>query len=673
MNQREHHNDVDVNHNDTRCYRQRHSGSLSRHHHHFASTRTTTTKWNQYCQMMILLLLFTSNVPLILSLSYSSFSTRPPTTITSFTSSSFMRRRLHNRNNNDNIIDHHYRHDSITSLSTRTRDYHRESSPIRMMMMNRNNNENNNDTTTTTTTTYNNNNLFSSNNIKNIQKQFQLWYDISLPYYKESDNGKILLIGVIGLTLMNSGISVLFSYTSKDFWNALSEKNVNDFYSVLQKYLILLSIGAPIATLYKYQREQLSIHWREWMTTRTYQLYINNQNYYKLERYQTIQTQETNSNSEDINNDMMTTTTTMMIDNPDQRISEDIKTFTLYSLQFMITLLTSIIDLFSFSFILYNIYPLLFYIVILYAIFGTILTTYIGQSLILLNFQQFKYEADLRYILVRIRNNVESIAFYRGEQLESKYVNQYAKDVMDNKRSINKVQRNIDYFINAYRYLIQILPIAIVAPRYFANEISLGVISQSAGAFNHVLSDLSILINSFESLSTFTACNERLSDFYITMYNMNIDNDKLSSSSTSSLLQLPSSLSSSSTNTSKDIIINEVNTNNNNDDNGAMLITSNGINDNNVDTNNKMIKVIDTNMKTKKKKKSFGTIQLNRWEPSHDINHNNHNHNNMALMIQNLDVCTPDQKRTLIQQLSLQLNMGEHLLIVGPSGSGKSR
>ena len=253
------------------------------------------------------------------------------------------------------------------------------------------NNDLDSKTTATTTTTTTKKNDFVVEPEKEgmdweyLGKQAGLFRQMALPYYEESIAGRWLLAGLLGLTLLNSGVSVAFSYLGKDFWNALSSKDTVEFYAVLQRYLAALLLGAPIVTLYRYQREQLAVHWREWMTARTFQLYTTNRVYYNLER-----------NGE--------------IDNPDQRISEDVNTFTSYSLQLVITVLTSLIDLVSFSSILWSIYPQLFWAILIYASMGTLITAFLGKSLVGLNFFQLQREADLRYALVRLRDNAESIA-----------------------------------------------------------------------------------------------------------------------------------------------------------------------------------------------------------------------------------------------------------------------
>ena len=245
----------------------------------------------------------------------------------------------------------------------------------------------------------------------NISEKFATFTEMALPYYKESSAGRWLFAGMIALTLLNSGVSVAFSYVGKDFWNALNSKDTEQFYTMLWRYAAALLVGSPVSVLYTFQRERLAISWREWMTDRCLQLYSSNRVYYNLER-----------GSE--------------IDNPDQRITEDVRSFTTFSLTLFLTLLTSVIDLVSFSMILYSIQPQLFGAIILYALFGTVTTTALGKKLVGLNYQKLQKEADFRYALVRVRDNAESIAFYAGEDIENKEINARLEKVIENKKDI---------------------------------------------------------------------------------------------------------------------------------------------------------------------------------------------------------------------------------------------
>ena len=93
------------------------------------------------------------------------------------------------------------------------------------------------------------------------------------------------------------------------------------------------------------------------------------------------------------------------------------------------------------------------------------------SSLLPLNFDKLRREADLRYLLVRIRENAESIAFYGGEDVEGKEVSSRLSRVVENRRDINVAQRNLELFTTCYQYLIQVVPVAVVAPQYFAGTI----------------------------------------------------------------------------------------------------------------------------------------------------------------------------------------------------------
>lgn len=354
----------------------------------------------------------------------------------------------------------------------------------------------------------------------------------------------------------------------------------------------MILLAAPIVTMYKFQRERLALHWRDWMTDRTLQLYEDNRVYYALERGREV-------------------------DNPDQRIAEDVKSFTSFSLQLFLTIVTSIIDLVSFSLILYSIYPQLFIAIVGYSVFGTVTTTWLGKDLVRLNYDQLTKEANFRYSLVRLRDNAESIAFYAGEDLEGKAISNRLEGVISNCRDLIGTQRNLEFFTNGYRFMIQLLPVAVVAPRYFAGAIELGVISQSVGAFNHILNDLSIVVNQFEQLSRFSAGIERLSVFFDAM--RSADPGRADESPLLRLANETSAMQSNGSEKRRAIVLEE--------------------------------------------DQEFGKIDLYQMPATSDL---------PILDISNLDLCTPDKKRVLVRDLSLKLPEGQNLLIVGNSGAGKS-
>lgn len=311
------------------------------------------------------------------------------------------------------------------------------------------------------------------------------------PYWIDNpDAGKprLALAGVIVLSLMTTGVSVAFNFLGRDFFNALSEKNVETFYLQLYKYLAGFAVGIPVFVFRDYFLSLLSLRWREWMTDNMLGDYMADKTFYNVQ-------------------------TGAIVDNPDQRLTSDINNFTSSSLSLAFTFMTSLVDLVSFSGILFSIYPPLFAALVAYAVGGTVVSFAVGKKLVGLNFRQEAREADLRYGLVRVRENAESIAFYNGATSEVGLLVGRLGQVVANQRELLKASRNLDFFQSAYRYIIILLPAAVVAPLYFKGEIEFGVVNQSQSAFSHILTDVSLVVYQFESLAGFSAVVDRLGEF----------------------------------------------------------------------------------------------------------------------------------------------------------------
>jgi putative ATP-binding cassette transporter len=224
---------------------------------------------------------------------------------------------------------------------------------------------------------------------------------------------------------------------------------------------------------------------------------------------------------------------------------------------------------------------------------------------------------------VRIRENAESIAFYAGEDIEGKETSKRLNKVIENRRGINVAQRNLEFFTTAYRYLIQVLPVSVVAPQYFAGKIELGVVSQSVGAFNHILNDLSIIVNNIESLASFSAGIDRLSQFLGAIREGDPDRTLHSP-----LLSLANATATSLTSA------------------GYLELSHLAV-----------------------ENESLGkaqTINLRKISPLVSRK------SSKVLTVTDLSLETPERKRMLLRNLSFSLTNGEHLLIVGSSGAGKS-
>lgn len=467
-----------------------------------------------------------------------------------------------------------------------------------------------------------------------VSKQAELFKKMAFPYFKEEKSARVLLAVVICFTLANSGVSVGFSYLSRDFWTALSSKNADTFYPLLAKYAAALAGGTPITVLYKFYREKFAVQWRSWMTQRLLSNFEKDRSYYVLE------------SSGDI-------------DNPDQRIAEDANTFTSVSLAFTITLLTSVIDLASFSTILYSIYPELFGAILLYAGFGTGCTLFIGSKLVGLNFEQLQREADFRFSLVRMRENAESIAFYGGEKIEMAEIQRRLQRTIKNYGRLIGAQRNLETFTVAYRYMVQVIPAWVVAPLYFKGKIELGVVSQSYGAFNHILSDLSIIVNQFEGISSFAAGIGRLGDFVDAMEK---SQQKAKSLRTEDLKD-DTAKTTWESKTWFDAFKESVSLT------GIVTDAPNSL-----ETLMKLaaaeLNPLDLKDKTSDTVFSSEAATHSASAPAGEITSTLVS--GAVLDAKDVTVKTPDNARTLVSNLNLKMESGQHLLIVGNSGAGKS-
>ncbi|GMH34252.1 hypothetical protein BSKO_02086 [Bryopsis sp. KO-2023] len=320
---------------------------------------------------------------------------------------------------------------------------------------------------------------------------FSRMQKLALPYWNDPEKAteaRWRLGGVVALTLATTGVSVLFNFLGRDFFNALSQRDADAFYSQLVKYLGGFAVGIPIFVFSGYYQSKLSLEWREWMTKDFLSNYLSKRTFYQIQ-----------ANSP--------------LDNPDQRISADVKVFTDSALGFVLTILNAVIDLISFSEILFSIYPPLFIALVVYSVGGTGVSLWLGRSLVGLNFQQEAREADFRYGLVRLRENAESIAFYGGEKKEGNLVIKRLTDAVGNFGDLLIASRNLEFFTSFYRYMIALLPAAVIAPLYFKGEIEFGVVTQSQSAFAHILGDVSLVVYQLESLAGFSAVVDRLGQF----------------------------------------------------------------------------------------------------------------------------------------------------------------
>ncbi|MDB9341615.1 MULTISPECIES: ABC transporter ATP-binding protein/permease [Cyanophyceae] len=296
------------------------------------------------------------------------------------------------------------------------------------------------------------------------------------------------LILLIFLSFISTAIMVGVSIFLGELESSLAAVDNNRFLQAVLTFLGILLIGVPILSLKVYVQSRLSLSWRQWLTEYFLHQYLHQRNFYEL-------------------------TITADIDNPDQRIGEDIENFTQQSLYFAVVLWDSILLLIAFSGVLWRISPALMVFLIIYAIAGTVITTIVfGRTLVGINFEQLKREADFRYGLIRVRDHAEAIAFYQGEAVEYQELWQRFLRVFSNFTHLIRWQLGLDLFQNSYQYITFLLPTFILAPQILTGELELGVSAQAGVAFRSILIALGLVVSQFEQLSNLAAAVTRLDE-----------------------------------------------------------------------------------------------------------------------------------------------------------------
>lgn len=323
-------------------------------------------------------------------------------------------------------------------------------------------------------------------------------------YSAEKWQARGLLALIIGLNLAHVYLLVLLNAWNNTFYDALQNMDKDGFFSALKYFGLLAAIYIIVAVYQLYLQQMLEINWRRWLTVNYLDAWLKDHVYYRMEI---------------IDN---------RTDNPDQRISDDLRLFAASTLTLAIGLLQAVVTLVSFIAILWNLsgtvtIPLgsrqvvipgyLVWTAVGYALVGTWLTVKIGRPLVGLNFFQQRYEADFRFSLVRLRESSESVAFYKGEgQERSGFLDSFRK-VYSNFWELMVQRKKLTWFTSGYFQIAIIFPFIVAGPRFFAGQIQLGGLMQISSAFRQVQESLSFIIDSYADLAEWQAVVNRLVGF----------------------------------------------------------------------------------------------------------------------------------------------------------------
>ncbi len=310
------------------------------------------------------------------------------------------------------------------------------------------------------------------------------------PYWfsEEKVSARLLLFTIVGLTLAGVYMDVLFNDWYNLFYNALQDKNRTEFFKQMVRFCVLAAIYIVIIVHATYFNQMLQVRWRRWLTEKYLTDWLGNRTYYRMQFYASA------------------------TDNPDQRISEDLKFFVDETLSLSLGLLNSVVTLLAFVGILWNLsgkipfsfagqnyyfHGFMVWAALAYALAGTWLADKIGRPLIGLNFSQQRYEADFRFNLVRFRENMEGVALYRGEEDEMRSFRGRFGSVFENWWSIMRRQKMLNFFRISYNQAAVVFPYLVGEGRFFSGAIPLGGLIQIANAFGKVQDSLSWFLNAY--------------------------------------------------------------------------------------------------------------------------------------------------------------------------------
>jgi len=342
--------------------------------------------------------------------------------------------------------------------------------------------------------------------VKNIRATLAIVWRIATPYFKSEDKwaGCSLLAAVIAIELASVGLDVLFNQWRNRFYNSLQEKDWDGFTHNVIFFTVLAAISVATSVYQLYLNQWLQIRWRNWMTTRYLGDWLEGANHYRMQ----------------LRGDAA--------DNPDQRIADDTKLFVDRTLDIGLTLLNSIVTFVSFVIILWGLseeaplsisgvtYAIPGYLVwaaLIYSVFGTVLTQWIGAPLVNLDFEQQRREADFRFNLVRTRENAEQIALLDGEREERTRLLDRFGGVVSNWYAIMSRTKRLTAFTASFSQAAVIIPLVLIAPAYFAGKILLGSMVQAAEAFGSVQKALSFVVQVYRTMAEWRAVVARLDGF----------------------------------------------------------------------------------------------------------------------------------------------------------------
>ena len=324
------------------------------------------------------------------------------------------------------------------------------------------------------------------------------------PYFTSEEKWRAggMTAAVVALTLLQIGIQIRLNWWNKDFFDALEQRNWPGFIHQLLLFAGWASAGMITAVYQLYMKQLLQLHWRRWVTDRLVHGWLDDGRHYQLNFLGS-----------------------QGIDNPDQRISENVRNAIEMSTEFALGIMNAVLTLVSFVGVLWivsgaieftvggtllHIPGYMVFAALIYALIGSGLTWLVGRPIVGANLRQTAAEADYRFALMRLREYSESVALIRGEPDELISLHGFFGRVMDATRYLMRTQRRLMWLTSGYGMIGMVYPTLIASPRYFSGAITLGGLMQITGAFVQVQGSLTWFVDNFPRLAEWRSHVERL-------------------------------------------------------------------------------------------------------------------------------------------------------------------
>lgn len=325
------------------------------------------------------------------------------------------------------------------------------------------------------------------------------------PYWMSDDRWRAygLLATIVGLDAFLTYIGVRQTHWQKNFFDALVERDLDAFWRQMLELVFIVAgiVGAGTARVWFEQA--LEMRWRHWLTTVYLDRWLGGTAYWRIE------------------NDGL-------VDNPDQRIADDLRLMASDTLRLSVGALHYAVDFFTFAAMIWglsgalsfslagidvHIPAYMLWAAVLYAVVGSVLIERIGRGLVAVDYEQQRREADFRHLLVRVRENVAQVAMMRGEPAESAGLKHAFAAIRSNWRRVMGYTKRITAMNALYVQSSMVLPYLITGPRYFAGEITVGTVMQLNSLFNRVRGALSWFVYRYKDLALLRSVFRRLVEF----------------------------------------------------------------------------------------------------------------------------------------------------------------